>query len=51
MNEPPQESIFVRYLLENPWPVGVFLIALAVVLIVAWTNRGGGKLLLAYTMP
>lgn len=47
MNEPPQESIFVRYLLENPWPVGVFLIALAVVLIVAWTNRGGGKLLLA----
>ena len=47
MNEPPQESMLVRYLLENPWPLGVFLIALAVVLVLVWNNRGGGRIALA----
>ncbi len=42
MNEPPQESMFIRYLLENPWPLGLFFIGVAVVLILIWVSRGGG---------
>lgn len=47
MNDTPQESLPVRYLMENPWPLGLFLILLALVLAVVWNNRGGGKIALA----
>ena len=44
MNEPPSESMLTRYLLENPWPGGLFLLLAGFVLLMAWLNRGENRL-------
>ena len=44
MNEQPNESIFTRYLLENPWPAGLFLALTGFVLLMTWLNRGENRL-------
>lgn len=41
MHPTPPESTSVRYLLENPWPLGLFLLGIAVVGVVLWHQRGG----------
>lgn len=42
MTDPPSSGMFTRYVLENPWPLGLGLILLAVIL--AWTAvRQGNK--------
>ena len=40
MNEPPQDAFLTRYFLENPWPLAIFLILAAFVLLLIWNNRG-----------
>ena len=44
MNEPPEESIITRYLLENPWPAGIFLLLAGFVLLALWNSRGENRL-------
>ena len=41
MHPTPPESTFVRYFFENPWPLGLFLLGIAVVGVVLWHQRGG----------
>ena len=43
----PQTSIFTRYLLENPWPVGIGLILLGVALLFLALNRDESRVLYA----
>jgi ketosteroid isomerase-like protein len=42
MPEPPAVNLFTRYVLENPWPLGLVLLALAAVM--AWTGMRDGFL-------
>ena len=44
MNDAPSESMMTRYLLENPWPGGLFLILTGFVLLMAWQSRGENRL-------
>lgn len=47
MNDQPPESFLTRYVLENPWPVGIFLFLAGFALIILWLNRGENRLLIA----
>ena len=47
MNDEPAESLFTRYVLENPWPAGIFLLLGGFALVVLWFNRGENRLLMA----
>ena len=47
MNDQPPESLVTRYVLENPWPLGIFLFIAGFALIVMWLNRGENRLLIA----
>ncbi|MCH2145811.1 MAG: hypothetical protein MK082_11800 [Phycisphaerales bacterium] len=47
MNDAPSESMITRYLLENPWPGGLFLLLTGFVLLMAWQNRGENRLAIA----
>ncbi|MCA9285624.1 MAG: hypothetical protein KDA22_10430 [Phycisphaerales bacterium] len=40
MPDPPSSSLFTRFVLENPWPAGILLLAIAA--IVAWRELNGG---------
>lgn len=42
MPDPPQTSVFTRWILENPWPVAILLAALAIVM--AWTALRDGRM-------
>ena len=47
MNDQPPESMLTRYVLENPWPLGIFLFLGGFALIILWLNRGENRLLIA----
>ena len=47
MNSPPEESFIGRYLLENPWPVGLVSLVVAIILGMIWYHQGGQRLAIA----
>ena len=47
MNDEPAESLFTRYVLENPWPAGIFLLLTGFALVMIWFNRGENRLFTA----
>lgn len=47
MNTPPDESLLGHYFLENPWPLGLFSLAVTLILALIWYQQGNGRIAIA----